>query len=722
HLYDENRLVGGLIERAIYTSDERRRAHDLARRLVEAMRKSAPNEAGIDAFLQEYGLTSEEGVMLMCLAEALLRIPDTETADALIAEKIGGGHWDRHLGHSGSLLVNASTWGLMLTGRVVKLPESGNTSISGLFSQLVRRSGEPVIRRAVRQAMRIMGAQFVLGRTIQDAIKRAGPLQAKGYRFSYDMLGEAARTAADAERYYNRYIEAIQAVGRSAGGLFSDHRDALMARPSLSVKLSAIHPRFEPGKEPQLGRELMPRLIELLGAARDNKLGLTIDAEEQDRLDLTLGLFGELFARPEAIGWEGLGLAVQAYGKRAIPTLRWLRRLSAQHGRRIPVRLVKGAYWDSEIKWAQERGLADYPVFTRKLHTDVSYLTCMRFLLSEPDAFYPQFATHNAQTLATAATAGGTRSFEFQRLHGMGQTLYEEVMADPTIPQPCRIYAPVGGHEDLLAYLVRRLLENGANTSFINRLADETAPVEDIIRDPVIEAERERESRSAEVPALPRPPALFGTDRRNSLGLPLSERGVRDQLLAGMGEALRQGFEAAPLIEGTIKTAAEPRLVICPHDTRQRIGTVIEASSDMVDHALQSAAKAAHAWDRLGGPARAQILEKAADLFERDRPRLMAVIVREAGKTLENAQGDLREAVDFLRYYATEARRLFGKPVTLQGPTGETNRLELRGRGPFACISPWNFPLAIFTGQIAAALVTGNPVLAKPAEQTPVMA
>jgi len=727
HLYDETRLVGGLIERAIYTADERRRAHDLATRLVRAMRAASPADLGVDAFLQEYGLTSEEGVMLMCLAEALLRIPDAETADALIAEKIGGGQWDRHLGKSGSLMVNASTWGLMLTGSIVKVKQNEDVSISGLFGQLVKRSGEPVIRRAIRQAMRVMGNQFVLGRTIQEALKRAEPLEAEGYRFSYDMLGEAAQTAEDAERYCSRYMDAIHAVGRAASGLISEHRDALMQRPSLSVKLSAIHPRFEPGKEVQLRHELMPRLVELATAARANKLCLTIDAEEQDRLDLTLGIFAELMGHTNLDKWEGLGLVVQAYGKRAIPTLRWLRRLSQQHQKRIPLRLVKGAYWDSEIKWAQERGLADYPVFTRKLNTDVSYLTCLRFLLADGQAFYPQFATHNAQTLATAAVAGVGKEFEFQRLHGMGQTLYEEVMADQAVAQPCRIYAPVGGHEDLLAYLVRRLLENGANTSFINRLADETAPIEEIVRDPVERAEREREAHgstsSASAPgAVPRPPLVFGTERRNSLGLALTERHARAQLLSEMGEALRGTCAAAPLVDGATCHTNESRLVICPHDRRQRLGAVHEASEVEIEMAVASATASAHDWDHLGGPARAEILEKTADLFERDRPRLMAVIVREAGKTMENAQDDLREAVDFLRYYACEARRLFDQPVELHGPTGETNTLELRGRGPFACISPWNFPLAIFTGQIAAALAAGNPVLAKPAEQTPITA
>lgn len=723
HLAEEQRLVGALIERAIFTEDERRRIGDLARRLVHAARAGRHKYSGIDAFMLEYGLSSEEGVILMCLAEALLRIPDAGTADQLIAEKVGGGRWERHLGHSDSLFVNASTWGLLLTGRIVKLKGDTGTSPGGLLKRMVVRSGEPVIRQALRQAMRVMGDQFVLGRTIKEALARAEPLQAKGYRFSFDMLGEAARTSSDASRYLERYMQAVDAVGRQAGSLDSEHPDALMGRPSLSVKLSAIHPRFEPGKEARLSRELLPRMLELGEAARARGLGLTFDAEEQDRLDLSLGLFAEALTHPKLDGWHGLGLAVQAYSRRAIPVLRWLRRLAERAGKRIPVRLVKGAYWDSEIKWAQERGLSDYPVFTRKLHTDVSYLACMRLLLSDPQAFYPQFATHNAHTVAAAYVAGANVPFEFQRLHGMGEALYEDVVGADRLGRSCRIYAPVGGHEDLLAYLVRRLLENGANTSFVNRIADEEAPVAEIIRDPVETAERERElPATARPPRLTLPRDIFGPDRVNSLGLPLGEMTVRARLKEEMEAALAVPLAAGPIVEGVTTAHGEALIATAPHDRRVRLGTVRYADAGAVEAAIASACRAAHAWDRLGGPARAEILDRAASLLERDRARLMAVIVREAGKTLENAQGDIREAVDFLRYYAGEARRMFAGPATLPGPTGERNTLELRGRGPFACISPWNFPIAIFTGQIAAALAAGNTVLAKPAEQTPITA
>ena len=722
HLIDEPRLVGGLIERAVYTEDERRRTADIARRLVHAARANHMNHAGVDAFMREYGLSSEEGVILMCLAESLLRIPDAETADRFIAEKISGGHWERHLGHSESLFVNASTWGLMLTGRLVKLKESRGDNPWDALKRLVARSGEPVIRQAIRQAVRLLGDQFVLGRTMRDGLARAAGYQAKGYRISYDMLGEAARTERDAERYFERYMAAIDAAGSAAEPLTSAHSDALMSRPGLSVKLSALHPRFEPGKEQRLQAELAPRLLTLLRAAQARGLAVTIDAEEQDRLEPTLSLFAGALTHPSLVRWGGLGLAVQAYGKRAIPLLRWLRRLSERTGKRIPVRLVKGAYWDSEIKWAQERGLQDYPVFTRKLHTDVSYLACMRLMLSDAKAFYPQFATHNAHTLAAAYVAAGHSQFEFQRLHGMGEALYDEVVGQGKLARPCRIYAPVGEHEDLLGYLVRRLLENGANTSFVNRLADDEAPVAQMVRDPVETAERER-LEAAAIKLLPRPRDLFWPERKNSAGVALTEPTVRAAVVAEMEAALAPSFAAGPIVAGEVTTggaAAGP--VTCPHDRRERIGTVRIAIPAQVDAATTSATGAVYDWDRAGAGTRAKILELAADMFERDRARLMAVLVREAGKTLPAALGEVRETADMLRYYAFEARRLMSEPVALRGPTGETNTLELRARGPVACICPWNFPLAIFTGQVAAALAAGNPVLAKPAEQTPVTA
>ncbi|HEY8248081.1 MAG TPA: bifunctional proline dehydrogenase/L-glutamate gamma-semialdehyde dehydrogenase PutA [Hyphomicrobium sp.] len=724
HLIDEQRLLDRLIERAVFSEDERRRSTDLARRLVHAARADRGKHAGVDAFMREYGLSSEEGVILMCIAEALLRIPDTETADDFIAEKIAGGHWEKHRGHSDSLFVNASTWALMLTGRVVKLREArGSNPFDGL-KRLVARSGEPVIRKAVRQAVKLLADQFVLGRNIREALARAREYEEKGYLFSYDMLGEAARTQKDADVYFERYLGAVDAIGQAAGPFGSMHSDSLYGRPGLSVKLSALHPRFEAGKEERLAAELAPRMLTLARAARSRGLTLTVDAEEQDRLDPTLEMYATTFTNPALDGWSGLGIAVQAYGKRAIPTLRWLRRLAERSGKRIPVRLVKGAYWDSEIKWAQERALSDYPVFTRKLHTDVSFLACVRLMLSDSKAFYSQFATHNAYAIAAAHVAGGPAAFEFQRLHGMGEPLHDEVVGESgLIKRPCRIYAPVGGHEDLLAYLVRRLLENGANTSFINRLADDEAPVSEIIRDPVETAEAERGAAAEAQRLLVRPRDIYLPERVAASGLALTEPAVRLQLFSEMGDALDDVYEAGPIIGGTVTSGGDAAsLVTCPHDRRERIGTVRITTPVQVDAAIERAVKAEHDWNKQGGAKRAQILANAADLFERDKARLMAVIVREAGKTLEDAQGDVREAIDFLRYYAAQAHRLFVGPVALPGPTGERNTLTLNGRGVFACISPWNFPLAIFTGQVAAALAAGNAVLAKPAGQTPITA
>jgi len=725
HLLDEHRLVGGLIERAVYTADERRHASEIATKLVLDARSGRQNYAGVDAFMQEYGLSSEEGVILMCLAEALLRIPDADTADDLIAEKLAGGHWEDHLGHSDSALVNASTWGLLLTGRLAKLKSAKGSTPIDVVKRLVARSGEPVIRQAVRRAVKILGQQFVMGRTISSALARAKGYEAKGYRFSYDMLGEAARTERDAERYFESYMEAVEAVGAAAGPLGSAHPDALLTRPGLSIKLSALHPRFEAGKEARLEAELLPRLMTLARAGEARGLAITIDAEEQDRLEPTLAMFASVLAHPALAAWPGLGLAVQAYSKRAIPVLRWLRRMSERTGKRIPVRLVKGAYWDSEIKWAQEKGLADYPVFTRKLNTDVSYLACARFLLSDPHAFYPAFATHNAHSIALVHVAGASSQFEYQRLHGMGEALYSGVAGAGGLGRPCRIYAPVGGHEELLGYLVRRLLENGANTSFVNRLADDEAPVAEIVRDPVELAEqsRTRSEEGRDAATIPRPRDIYLPDRKASAGVALAEPATRKALMDDIARELGGPFAAGPIVDGNATTGGDgARLVICPHDRRERIGTVREAEARHIEEALAAAKRSAHGWDRIGTERRAEILELAASLIERDMARLMGVLIREAGKTVEAAHAEVREAADYLRYYASEARRLLVAPRHLRSPTGETNTIELRARGPIACISPWNFPLAIFTGQVAAALAAGNPVVAKPAGETPITA
>jgi RHH-type proline utilization regulon transcriptional repressor/proline dehydrogenase/delta 1-pyrroline-5-carboxylate dehydrogenase len=718
-LADEDALVDSLIEQARFGDAERRRIEAVAIKLVEAARAGRHDSGGVDSFLHEYGLSSEEGVLLLCLAEALLRIPDAATADRLIAGTIGLGDWARHLGHSDSVLVNASTWGLMLTGHIVDWGGGKGKDLGSMVQRLIARSGEPVIRQGLRQAMRILGDQFVLGQTIEDALKNAADEAGRGYRFSFDMLGEAARTAQDAERYTARYAEAIEAIGAWAGNPETRGEEELHRRPGLSVKLSALHPRYEPSQETWLHEELVPRLNELARAMREAWLPLTIDAEEAERLDLSLALLEPLFTDPTLTGWNGLGLAVQAYSKRALPLIAWLAEVARATGRRIPVRLVKGAYWDSEIKWAQEAGLAGYPVFTQKVNTDVAYLAAARALLCRPDCFYSQFATHNAHTIAAIAELAGNTPYEFQRLYGMGEALHREVMRPEALTKPCRIYAPVGGHRDLLAYLVRRLLENGANTSFVHRLADDAAPISAIVADPVEKAAALPQKAN---PLIPVPPNLFMAERKNSLGLPLWEPSIRAPLLRAIKGALAEPA-AAPIISGeVVEAGGEVVTITSPHDRRVIVGTCRIGDAAAADTALSAAKAACEDWDRTGGAARAALLEHAADLFEADRARLMGLMVREAGKTLRNAQADLREAVDFLRYYAAQARAKFESPRVLAGPTGERNELSLHGRGVFAAISPWNFPLAIFTGQIAGALAAGNAVVAKPAEQTPLVA
>ena len=719
-LAEEGKLVEALVAKAQFSAVERNKVETLAARLVEAARAGRKESGGVDSFLHEYGLSSEEGVLLLCLAEALLRIPDAATADRLIAGTIGSGDWSRHLGHSDSLMVNASTWGLMLTGRIVDWSGKQQTDLASMVRRLVARSGEPMIRQALRQAMRILGKQFVVGETIAQALSNSEDEVEQGYRFSFDMLGEAARTGEDAARYAERYAEAIEAIADYAGHPLARSDEELHERPGLSVKLSALHPRYQPSQEARLRDELVPRLSSLAQAMREAWLPLTIDAEEADRLDLSLSLMEPLFTDKALSGWNGLGLAVQAYSKRALPVIDWLADVAQATGRRIPVRLVKGAYWDSEIKWAQEAGLADYPVFTRKVNTDVAYLAAARALLARPDCFYPQFATHNAHSIAAIATLAGDRPYEFQRLFGMGESLHREVMRPESLGKPCRIYAPVGGHRDLLAYLVRRLLENGANTSFVNRLADDEAPIAAIVADPVEKAAALAEKSN---PMIRRPPDLFLPERNNILGLPLFDNSAREKLLGDMKRAVASPASANPIVAGKeVEEGGDLTWITSPHDRQVVVGVCRSATPDAIDAALATASAACDDWDRLGGEARAERLDRAAELFEADRAGLMALMVREAGKTLGNAQSDLREAVDHLRYAAAEARRQFAGPRLLTGPTGEENALSLHGRGVFACISPWNFPLAIFTGQIAGALAAGNAVVAKPAEQTPLVA
>ncbi|MBV9571263.1 MAG: bifunctional proline dehydrogenase/L-glutamate gamma-semialdehyde dehydrogenase PutA [Alphaproteobacteria bacterium] len=715
-LADEDSFVEGLIPKARLSPAERCATEALARELVTRIRSAKDKGSGIDAFTQEYALSSEEGVVLMCLAESLLRVPDAATADRLIKDKIASADWSRHKNKSDSLFVNASTFALMLTGRVLALDETAKWDLPGIWKKLVARSGEPVIRNAVAYAMRILGRQFVLGRSIEEALKRAREHSDQGYRFSFDMLGEAAFTRHDAARYYASYRDALATIAHA----FPDRGEPVFERPSISVKLSALHPRYEWLKRERIMAELLPQLVALGAQARAANLALTIDAEEAERLDLMLDVFEAMGEAPELRRWNGLGLVVQGYQKRALPVIAWLADLAKRQDRRIPVRLVKGAYWDTEIKRAQELGLADYPVFTRKAATDTSYLAAARALFAAGDSIYPQFATHNAHSLAAVQVFAAERAdFEYQRLHGMGEALhglYRDIRKDSG-GAGTRIYAPVGTHEDLLAYLVRRLLENGANTSFVNRLADDDAPIEEIIADPV---ERLLTKHPLRNPSIPKPVELL-PDRKNSSGFLWSDPAIAAPIEEAMHAALRNPQTAGPIVSGKEPTHLK-HPVFDPSDRRRQIGEVSEVTDDDVKAALEAACGAQHEWNSLGGDARAKILERSADLFEENRTHLMAIAVREGGKTLQNALGEVREAVDLLRYYAHQARAKFEQPIQLPGPTGESNELSLHGRGPFFCVAPWNFPLAIFGGQVAGALAAGCTVLAKPAERTPLIA
>jgi len=718
-LRNETQAVDELLAQASLPPAERELVLARAAELVARVRARAGDQSAVESFMRQYDLSSEEGVLLMCVAEALLRIPDSATADKLIRDKLGEANWKKHVGSSDSVFVNASTWGLMLTGHLVNLAEETRRDFSGALKRLVGRAGEPVIRLAVRQAMRIMGHQFVMGRTIDEALDRSAEKANAAYRYSYDMLGEAALTAADAERYHRAYKDAIGALGKR--GPFASVIDA----PSISVKLSALHPRYEVAKRARVQAELTPKLLELAQLAMRNGIGMTVDAEEADRLELSLDVIGTVFADASLHGWNGFGLAVQGYQKRAPFVIDWLAETAHKAKRRWCVRLVKGAYWDSEVKRAQEQGLAGYPVYTRKPNTDVSYLACARRLLAAgSEAIYPQFATHNAHTIAAIHHYAQGRPFEFQRLHGMGADLYGEVIGKANLDVPCRVYAPVGSHEDLLPYLVRRLLENGANTSFVNRVVDEDVSIRDLVADP---SETARAFPSKPHPRIPLPVGLFGDDaalaqhpnhvrRKNSMGVNLAN----DNELKALADAVnahKVGWKAAPLVPGAT-TGADMRLVTDPADRRRVIGETRNADAATIEKALVNAVAAQEDWDLLPAASRAAILEHTADLLEQRRAEFIALAVHEAGKTLAAAVSEVREAADLCRYYAAMARKLFGAPENLPGPTGESNQLFLRGRGVFVCISPWNFPLAIFMGQVAAGLAAGNAVIAKPADQT----
>ncbi|MDR3435700.1 bifunctional proline dehydrogenase/L-glutamate gamma-semialdehyde dehydrogenase PutA [Telmatospirillum sp.] len=707
-LADETTTVAALMEAVAWSPEIREQVCGQAVRLMTAVRARKPQ--GLEAFLQEYSLSSQEGVVLMCLAEALLRIPDDATRDRLIRDKVGSAEWANHLRHSESFLVNASTWALMLTGRLMPSDQERAGDVSGLWHRLVARSGEAVVRRAIIQAMGILGRQFVMGETIGIALERAHDDALKGYRHSFDMLGEAARTAAAAERYLDAYSNTITYIGCMSGGRGPE------AGPGLSVKLSALHPRYEYGQRQRVIAEMVPRLLRLVEEAAIRDIGLCVDAEETERLDLSLDVISAVLDRMPR-GWDGFGLAVQAYQKRAPLVIDWLVETARSRRRRLQIRLVKGAYWDSEVKRAQERGLAGYPVFTRKAATDLSYLACARRLAAARDVVYPQFATHNAHSIAAVRQIMGAeaRDFEFQRLHGMGVVLHDQLVADGVAS---RIYGPIGSHQDLLPYLVRRLLENGANSSFVNRLADVKTPVEELAADPV---EILRELPTIPHPRIPLPVDLYRPERENARGVDLSDPLALNELARAMDGALEEPWSAEPLIGGQRQVGVQ-RPLFDPADETRQVGIVGDSTPEQVDMAVGVAAEAAAAWDRVPAETRALLLERAADLYQENGPELMARCVREAGKTIPDALAELRESVDFLRYYAARAREDFGPGTVLPGPTGESNRLELHGRGVFACISPWNFPLSIFTGQVAAALAAGNTVVAKPAEQTPLVA
>jgi len=705
-LRDETEAVLDLLDQASLPEEEREQVVDRAAALVTRVRARAKDQSVVESFMRQYDLSSEEGVLLMCVAEALLRIPDTRTADKLIRDKLGDANWRKHLGRSESLLVNASTWGLLLTGQLVNLADSTRNDFTGALRRLVARIGEPTIRGAVRQAMRIMGHQFVMGRTIDEALDRSVKKENAAYRYSFDMLGEAALTAADAERYQQAYRDAIAALGKR--GPFANHTDA----PSISVKLSALFPRYEVAQRERARKALTEKLLELSQLAMKAGIALSVDAEEADRLELSLDIIGDVFAHPSLAGWSGLGIVVQAYAKRTPFVIDWLVEMALSHDRRWYVRLVKGAYWDAEIKKAQD--LSGYPVYTRKPNTDVSYLACARRLFAAGShLIYPQFATHNAHTIAAVHHIAQGRPFEFQRLHGMGADLYAEVIGPKQFNVPCRVYAPVGSHEDLLPYLVRRLLENGANTSFVNRVVDEDMPARELVADP---CETVRAFDSIPHPRIPLPANLYGELRKNSMGVNFAN----DNELTALAEAVNAHpgpWTAGPLVPGAASQGAMME-VTNPADRRQRVGSYLTADDATVARALANAHAARDRWNNMPVANRAAMLEYAAEQLEARRAEFIALCVREAGKSLPDAIAEIREAADFLRYYATMARRLFAEPEVLPGPTGESNRLYLEGRGVFVGISPWNFPLAIFVGQVSAALAAGNPVIAKPAEQT----
>ncbi|MGA9727671.1 MAG: bifunctional proline dehydrogenase/L-glutamate gamma-semialdehyde dehydrogenase PutA [Methylocella sp.] len=702
---EDELLAAHLLAHAGLDTEAEARIDRRALRLINAVRVKSIRIGGVEDLLREYSLSSEEGLALMVLAESLLRVPDDLTADRLIEDKLASPHWSRHAGDSEALLVSAAAWALGVTARVIG---KGKTA-EGVVAALAHRIGMGALRAAARRAVQLMGSHFVFGQTIEDALARAHLKDGRLHRYSFDMLGEGARTQAGAQRYFASYAKAIEAIGESAGP------GSLPERPGISVKLSALHPRYEPLSRPRVLAELAPQVAQLARIAKRHDLNFTIDAEEADRLELSLDVVDLLLTDPSLSGWDGFGLAVQAYQKRALMVIDYIAAAARRHDRRLMLRLVKGAYWDTEIKRAQERGLPDYPVFSRKAMTDLNYLACATKLLGMRDIVYPQFATHNALTIATIVeSAGDIEGFEFQRLHGMGEDLFAALRSE--IPElACRIYAPVGVHENLLAYLVRRLLENGANSSFVARLGDPRVPSSELIVRPQAIIRDCNHARAR----LPLPADIHMPLRKTANGIEFGDR----RALAALTNAIAKSEgmrEAAPIVSGAWREGKE-RAVVSPIDG-SKIGIVREATPGLLAEAMREARAGFRLWSRVPAASRAACLDRAANHIEAEAPAVLGLLQAEAGKTLEDATGEWREAIDFCRYYAQEARRLFETATVMRGPTGEDNRLYRHGRGVFVCISPWNFPLSIFLGQVAAALAAGNSVLAKPAEQTPLIA
>lgn len=694
---DEIEAVQDMLQRAQMTDEERNAASELARRLVTQVRSSRTKASGVDALMHEFSLSSEEGVALMCLAEALLRIPDNATRDRLIADKISEGNWKSHLNNSPSLFVNAAAWGLLITGKLTT--NTSEKNMGSALSRIISKGGAPLIRQGVNYAMRLLGKQFVTGQTIEEALQNGKEREKMGYRFSFDMLGEAAYTEEDANRYYNDYVQAIHAIGKDAAG------QGVYEGNGISVKLSAIHPRYSRAQHERVMSELLPRLKELFLLGKKYDIGINIDAEEANRLELSLDLMEALVSDPDLAGYKGIGFVVQAYQKRCPFVIDYLIDLARRNNQKLMIRLVKGAYWDSEVKWAQVDGMDGYPTYTRKVHTDISYLACARKLLDAQDAVFPQFATHNAYTLGAIYQMGKGKDFEHQCLHGMGETLYDQVVGPQNLGRRVRVYAPVGTHETLLAYLVRRLLENGANSSFVNQIVDENISIDRLIKSPF---DTIAEQGIHLHPALPLPRDLYGKDRLNSQGVDFSNETVLQNLQEKLNQASSEDFHAASIVNGEARNVSEAQPVRNPADHNDVVGTVSFADATLAQEAIGAAVAALPEWSAKPASERANCLRRFADLLEQHTPALMMLAVREAGKTLNNAVAEVREAVDFCRYYANESENTLPK--------------DAKAVGAIVAISPWNFPLAIFTGEVVSALAAGNTVIAKPAEQTSLIA